>query len=148
MNTMKRVVALVLLLTVAVCLVACGKDAEETKAPTTAPTDPKPTETKSTAPQTTTKPADTATYNYKIRVVDQDGNPIEGAYVIFCLETCNFYVTDAEGWALIDAAITDGYQAHIMSLPAGYENYTFSEEYTNFESGQTEMILVATKNAE
>lgn len=147
MNTMKRMIALVLLLTVAVCLVACAKDTAETNAPTTAP-NTTPTTTVPTQPQTTTKPADTATYNYKIRVVDQDGNPIEGAYVIFCLETCNFYVTDAEGWALIDAAIADGYQAHIMSLPAGYENYTFSEEYTNFESGQTEMILVATKNAE
>lgn len=137
MNTMKRMFALVLVLTLALCLAACGGD-QETNAPETT-TQPAPSTT------VTTPPATDPSYNYKIRVVDQDGNPIEGAFVIFCLEQCNFYQTNAEGWALIDAEITDGYQAHIMSLPAGYDGYTFSEEYTNFESGQTEMTLVATK---
>lgn len=137
---MKRIVTLLLVLTLALCLVACGQDATTpattTKAPVPTTTTPVPTTTVA-AP----------TYNYKIRVVDQDGNPIAGAYVIFCLEQCNFYQTNEEGWALIDAAITDGYMAHIMSLPEGYEGYTFSQEYTNFESGQTEMTLVATKPA-
>lgn len=141
MTTMKRFLALMMVMAVALCLVACG-DGDSTSAPTTT-NKPEPTTTV-TVPATTVPEQ---TYNYKIRVVDQDGNPIAGAYVIFCLEQCNFYATDAEGWVLIDAEITDGYQAHIMSLPAGYEDYTFSEEYTNFESGQTEMVLVATKNA-
>ena len=134
---MKRIVTLLLVLALALCLVACGEDPATTPAATT--TQPVPTTTVSVP--TPTEP----TYNYKIRVVDQDGNPIAGAFVIFCLEQCNFYQTNEEGWALIDAEITDGYQAHIMSLPEGYEGYTFSEEYTNFESGQTEMTLVATK---
>lgn len=138
---MKRIVTVLLVLTLAMCLVACGED------PTTPPTTTtKPAPTTTVAPPTTSS-VDNTVYNYKIRVVDQDGNPIEGAYVIFCLEQCNFYATNAEGWALIEADITDGYQAHIMSLPEGYEGYTFSEEYTNFESGQTEMTLVATKPA-
>ena len=137
---MKRLIAAVMILSIALCLAACGE------APTTPPattTQPAPTPTTVSVP-TPTEP----TYNYKVRVVDQDGNPIAGAYVIFCLEQCNFYMTNEEGWALIDAAITDGYQAHIMSLPEGYEGYTFSEEYVSFESGQTEMTLVATKPAE
>ena len=138
---MKRLITLLLVLTMALCLAACGED-PTTPATTTAA--PEPTTTAAPVPTTT---VDNTVYNYRIRVVDQDGNPIEGAYVIFCLEQCNFYATNAEGWALIDAEITDGYQAHIMSLPAGYEDYTFSEEYTNFEAGQTEMVLVATKNA-
>lgn len=138
---MKRLITMLLVLTMALCLVACGQDA--TTPPTTT-TKPAPTTT--VAPPTTSS-VDNTVYNYKIRVVDQDGNPIEGAYVIFCLEQCNFYATNAEGWALIEAEITDGYQAHIMSLPTGYEGYTFSEEYTNFASGQTEMTLVATKPA-
>lgn len=137
---MKKLITLLLVLTLAVCLVACGETPTTTPAATT--TQPALTTTVAPTP-TTTAP----NYNYKIRVVDQDGNPIEGAYVIFCLEQCNFYATNAEGWALIDAPVTDGYQAHIMSLPAGYDGYTFSEEYTNFESGQTEMTLVATKPA-
>ena len=139
MNTMKRIFVLMLALTLALCLAACGGD-ETTAAPATT-TQPAPSTT--VAPPPATDPS----YNYKVRVVDQDGNPIEGAFVIFCLEQCNFYQTNAEGWALINAEITDGYQAHIMSLPAGYDGYTFSEEYTNFESGQTEMTLVATKPA-
>lgn len=138
---MKRLVTVLLVLSLALCLAACGEDAT-TPATTTAT--PTPT---TTVPVPTTT-VDSTVYNYKVRVVDQDGNPIEGAYVIFCLEQCNFYMTNEEGWALIEAEITDGYQAHIMSLPAGYEGYTFSEEYTNFESGQTEMTLVATKPAE
>ena len=141
MNKLKRLFALLMVLSVALCLVACGEDPT---APATTTTKPAPTTT--VPAPTTTVPA--VTYNYRIRVVDQDGNPIEGAYVIFCLEQCNFYATNAEGWALIDAQIADGYQAHIMSLPTGYDGYTFSEEYTTFESGQTEMILVATKPAE
>lgn len=141
MTMTKRLIAVCMMLTVMLCLVACG-GGEETKPATTTQT-PTTTQTEPAATTTVAEPA----YNYKIRVVDQDGNPIEGAFVIFCLEQCNFYQTDAEGFALIDAEIADGYKAHIMSLPAGYEGYTFSEEYAEFVSGQTEMILVATKPA-
>lgn len=137
---MKKLTTLLLVLTIALCLAACGEDPTT---PATTTTQPAPTTTVAPTPTT----VDNTVYNYKIRVVDQDGNPIAGAYVIFCLEQCNFYQTNEEGWALIEAEITEGYQAHIMSLPTGYEGYTFSEEYTNFEPGQTEMILVATKPA-
>lgn len=133
----KKLIAMIMVLAVALCLVACGGNNETTPENTTTQTTPSTT---TTAPTTTTNEV---VYNYKIRVVDDSGNPIEGAYVIFCLEQCNFYATNEEGWALIDAPIADGYQAHIMSLPAGYELYQFSTEYTNFEPGQTEMILVA-----
>ena len=139
---MKRLIALLMILSIALCFAACGQDpaptttAKPTTAPTTAPT---------TVPPTTT--VDNTVYNYRIRVVDQDGNPIEGAYVQFCLEVCNFYATNAEGWALIDAPIAEGYKAHILSLPAGYEGYTFSGEDTYLASGQTELTLVATKPA-
>ena len=143
---MKRLIALVMILSVALCFAACGEDPATNPAPTTTV---KPTTTPTTTPTTapTTVPTTVPNYNYRVRVVDQDGNPIEGAYVIFCLEQCNFYVTNAEGWALIDTPIADGYKAHIMNLPTGYEGYTFSEEYVNSEAGQTEMTLVATKPA-
>jgi hypothetical protein len=44
-------------------------------------------------------------------------------------------------------SIAEGYKAHILSLPAGYEGYTFSGEDTYLASGQTELTLVATKPA-
>ncbi len=134
---MKRLITFLLVLTMAMCLVACGEDA-------TTPDDTDPT---TTASVPTSSTVDNTVYNYKIRVVDQDGNPIEGAFVQFCLETCDFFETNEEGWALIDKPIADGYKAHIISLPEGYESYTFSAEDTYFEAGQTEMILVATKPA-
>ena len=137
---MKRIVTLLLVLTLALCLAACGEPAATTPAATT--TQPTPTTTVAPTPTTTAPP-----YNYKIRVVDQDGNPIEGATIMFCLSTCDFFVTNAEGWALIDKPVADGYQAKILSLPAGFNGYTFSEEYTNLEAGQTELTLVATKPA-
>lgn len=141
---MKRLIALMMILSIALCFAACGEDQNPTVTTTTAPTTV-PTTTPTTVPPTSS--VDNTVYNYRIRVVDQDGNPIEGAYVIFCLEQCNFYVTNAEGWALIDSPIADGYKAHIMTLPDGYEGYTFQEDYVDFTSGQTEMTLVATKPA-
>ncbi len=138
---MKRLITLLLVLTMALCLAACGEDA--TTPATNPATTAKPEPTTTAAPVPTT----TITYNYKIRVVDQDGNPIEGATVMFCLSTCDFFMTDAEGWALIDKPVADGYQAKILALPSGFDGYTFSEEYTNLEPGQTEVTLVATKPA-
>ncbi len=132
---MKRRITFLLVLAMALCLVACGEDA----------TTPKDTEPTTSVPPSST--VDNAVYNYKIRVVDQDGNPIEGATIMFCLNTCDFFVTDAEGWAKIDKPIADGYQAKILALPAGFEGYTFAEEYTDLEAGQTELTLVATQPA-
>ena len=139
---MKRLIALVMILSIALCFAACGQDPATTAAPTTTA---KPTTPTTTVPPTTT--VDNTVYNYRIRVLDSDGNPIEGAYVQFCLEVCNFYATNAEGWALIDAPIADGYKAHILSLPTGYEGYTFSSEDIYLAPGQTELTLVAIKPA-
>lgn len=141
MNMTKRLLAVTLLLTMAVCLVACG-DKEIKDPTTTAPT--------TTVPGTvTTAPATDPTeeYTYRVRVVDHKGNPIEGATVIFCLEQCSTYQTNADGWALINEEIANGYKAHIVSLPEGYEGYTFIEEYIFFAPGQTELILAAIKTA-
>ena len=139
---MKRLMTFLLVLIMVLCLAACGEDA-------TTPNNSDPT-TQTTPSSTVTQPTsrvDNTVYNYRIRVVDQDGNPIEGATVMFCLSTCDFFMTDAEGWANINKPVADGYQAKILALPSGYEGYTFSEEYTNLEPGQTELTLVATKTA-
>lgn len=142
MNMTKRLLAVTVLLTMVLCLVACG-GGEETKTPTgSTPTTTVPTTVPTTAPTTVPTQPDEE-YTYRIRVVDEKGEPIEGAFVIFCLDQCSFYETNADGWALINAEVTDGYMAHIMSLPEGYENYTFIEDYIYFAPGQTEMVLSA-----
>lgn len=144
MNMIKRLLAVAVLLTMVLCLVACG-GGEESKVPTgSTPVVTNPTTTTTTTPTTpTTVPSQPEEYTYRIRVVDEKGEPIEGAFVIFCLDQCSFYETNADGWALINADVTDGYKAHIISLPEGYENYTFIEEYILFAPGQTEMVLSA-----
>ena len=141
MNMIKRLLAVTVLLTMALCLVACG-GGEETKVPTTCPTTTAPATVPTTTP-TTVPSQPEEEYTYRIRVVDENGDPIEGAFVIFCLDQCNFYETNADGWALINVEVADGYKAHIMSLPEGYENYTFEEEYILFAPGQTELVLMA-----
>ena len=141
MNMTKRLLAVTVLLTMALCLVACG-GGEETKIPTTCPTTTAPATVPTTTP-TTVPSQPEEEYTYRIRVVDENGDPIEGAFVIFCLDQCSFYETNADGWALINAEVTDGYMAHIISLPEGYENYTFIEDYIYFAPGQTEMVLSA-----
>lgn len=142
MNMIKRLLAVTVLLTLALCLVACG-GGEEAKAPTgSTPVATTPTTVPTTTP-TTVPSQPEEEYTYRIRVVDENGEPIEGAFVIFCLDQCNFYETNADGWALINVEVTNGYKAHIMSLPEGYENYTFEEEYILFAPGQTELILMA-----
>ena len=136
---MKRKIALLSILCLMLC--ACGKkETEPTTVPTTEPTTA-PTTVPTTTP--TTVPTQPEEYTYRIRVVDENGEPIEGAFVIFCLDQCSFYETNADGWALINAEVTDGYMAHIISLPEGYENYTFIEDYIYFAPGQTEMVLSA-----
>ncbi len=141
MNMTKRLLSVILLLTMAVCLVACDRGEEiKDSTPTTAPTTTAPTTVPTTsATVPTTAPA--VEYTYRIRVVDNKGEPVEGATIDFCLEQSNYYQTNADGWALINVEVTNGYKAHITSLPEGYEGYTFVEEYIFFAPGQTEMVL-------
>lgn len=143
MNMIKRLLAVTVLLTLALCLVACG-GGEETKAPTgSTPVATTPTTVPTTTP--TTVPSQPEEYTYRIRVVDENGDPIEGATVMFCSESnCNFGITDAEGWALFNNEIADGYKALIGGLPEeGYEGYIYSEDYIYLAPGQTELILMA-----
>ena len=81
MNMTKRLLAVAVLLTMVLCLVACG-GGEETKVPTgSTPTTTVPTTVPTTTP--TTVPTQPEEYTYRIRVLDENGEPIEGAFVIF-----------------------------------------------------------------
>ena len=57
---------------------------------------------------------------YAVRVVDQDGSPVEGVVVQFCDDTaCMFGATDADGLARFDAA-PGSYRTHVLVPPEGY----------------------------
>lgn len=131
---MKRVITVVLVLCMVLGLCACsGEGGSETTASTTAPVE-------TTQPvQETTVPVEQGGYTAKI--VDEGGNPIAGAMVQICLNSCFPTVTDANGvasWPTVEEA--EGYKISFLKLPEGYE---YVDETTEFyyESGSTEITI-------
>lgn len=136
MNNSKRILAMLLAACLALGLCACGGSnaAPETEAPvvTTAPAETE-------APETEAAVEDGKAV-YTVTVVDENGAPISGVIVQWCLETCFPGVTDASGVATYTAAEAD-YHVQINSMPAGY-TYSTDEQEFSYESGATEMTIV------
>lgn len=134
---MKKILALILCLCMALTLVACG--GEETK-------DTTPETTLGTQSQDTneTEPSEeqTAAAIYKITVVDESGNPFAGIVVQLCNDTgCNPCVTDENGTATYYMAeYRDDYHANVTVLPEGYD-YASGEANHYFEDGATEVTI-------
>lgn len=79
---------------------------------------------------------------YKVKVEDDDGNPIAGLMVQLCTEeTCLMPVkTDETGVATFAPAAEGEYHANFLpGVPAGYEA---DAEVFYFEDGKTEMTIV------
>ena len=58
---------------------------------------------------------------YRIIVVDEESNPVEGAMIQFCSgDTCNMSQTDKDGIAIFDKP-EDVYQVHVLKVPKGYK---------------------------
>lgn len=136
MKNMMRVFALLLALSMALCLGACGGDSENTTAgkdETTADAaTPDPTDE-------TTAPVDDGKVTYTVTVVDENGNPIAGAMVQLCLESCMPAVTNESGVA--EYRVEEAhYKVSFLTVPAGYE-LTTEETNFYFEDGSYEMTL-------
>ena len=160
MNNMKRLIAVMLVLTMALCLVACGAQGND---PTTAKK-PDPTTKPATQPTTTTPtaaPTDPAP-SHTVKVVDQDGNPVAGIAVQLCDNGSCFdpQVTNEEGIASFFMPGIEGAKARIYALmsdpthPYGRTDYTIDvmdgmdeEGYMKFNEN-TEITLTMTKVAE
>ena len=87
---------------------------------------------------------------YRIRIVDQNGNPVVGAKIQICVPygSCAILenvVADENGEVLNTIKEVEGYQAQITSLPDGYTDSTLGQ-YQPFEgnsdSGYTVVIEV------
>lgn len=133
---MKRFIAFALIVCIALGLCACGgNNTPETEAPvqTTVPTDVPETEATET-------PADDGMVVYTVTVVDENGEPVPGVVVQWCLETCFPGFTNASGVAQYTAAEAD-YHVSINSMPAGY-TYSTDEQEFSYENGSTEMTIV------
>ncbi len=128
----KRIFALVLALCLALSLCACGGAAGNTETPTTEGTE-------ATTPATEdTEPVDDGNVTYTVKVVDEGGNPIAGAMVQLCKETCLPGVTGVDGVAVFNVVEDSEYKVSFMSQPAGYEGI---EEAYYFEDGSYELTI-------
>lgn len=118
-----------LILTLAVCLLfllcACGAPAVDSEG---------------SVPETTaatTQPVDDGKVTYSVKVVDEGGNPVTGAAVQLCKDSCLPGMTNAEGVASF-RTVEDTYKVSFMTMPAGFE--ADAEEFY-FEDGSFEMTI-------
>lgn len=133
MNTMKRFFVMALALCMMLSLCACaGSGEDETTAGTTAATTVPTTEA-------TAAPTEDGLVAYTVYVVDEGGNPIAGAMVQMCKDTCYPNITDASGAAKFSLA-EDEYKVSFLSLPAGYTYTTDAQEFY-FEDGAAEITI-------
>ncbi len=78
---------------------------------------------------------------YTVKVVDQDGNPVEKAFVQMCNDGTCFLPksTDATGSASFQQDPASTYQAKLSKLPEGYTGDT--ESYFDFEDGSVTITV-------
>ena len=134
---MKKISLLALALCLVLSLCACGgAEAPATEAPATeAPVTEAPA---TEAPETEATLAEGMAV-YTIKVVDEGGNPIAGAMVQMCKDSCIPGMTNAEGIASFTMA-EDDYKVSFLTMPAGFELVDDTAEFY-FKSGSTEMTL-------
>ena len=124
---LKRFVLFALIASLTLSLCACGGKAEPQQ--TAAPTE--------TVAATDEAPIDDGKVTYTVKVVDEGGNPIAGAMVQLCKETCLPGSTNAEGVAEFKV-VEDEYKVSFMTMPAGYEA---EAEQFYFEAGSYELTI-------
>ena len=114
---MKNIFALALVLCLMLTLCACGGEAAvetkpvETEDPVVA-TEAPAQETEAAIPE--------GMVQYTVTVVDEGGNPVVGAMVQLCKDSCVPAVTDANGVATFTLP-EDDYKASMLAMPAGFE---------------------------
>ena len=125
-----RMLKLLSVCLLAVCLLAtlcaCGGE----------PSNPVDGSTTTTTSNTTTMTTAAQATSYTVIVKDADGNPISGAMVQLCKETCIPTMTNANGVANWSMEV-DEYKVSFAIVPTGYA----VEEAYYFEDGATEMTI-------
>ncbi|MBQ3214991.1 MAG: hypothetical protein IJB11_02610, partial [Oscillospiraceae bacterium] len=129
MNNMKKLFALLLAMAMVFCMAACAGDdkgSNDKTSTTTASKEPQesvPNQTEPTQPNDEKPGNPDDEYVYAVRVVDTEGNPIEGVWVQICAgSTCVPKQTNASGVATYTEKITgDGeLTAKLVSYPSEY----------------------------
>ena len=140
----KRIITLMMMLCMIFSLCACGNNSgdvegNKSKESQTSQTEEGKDENSEGTEDTS---EDTGKVEYKVILVDQDGNPVGGAMVQICKEACVPSKTGEDGVAVFSLEETDGYKASIMSLPKGYVYEGAKEIY--FEGDVKEVTFTVT----
>ena len=140
---MKRIIMILLALTLMMSFVACNEGGEvTTEAPETTVA---PTVTDESTAEATEAQTEAAFNGYKVTVTDKDGNPIAGVQVQMCdSKGCRLpKATGADGTVKFDFETSD---FHVL-IAAPVEGYAVdtTEEYW-FENGGKELTIVLEKN--
>ena len=136
MKNLKCLMAIVLMLAMALSLAACG--GSEAPAETEAPETEAPVVVTEAAEVETEAPA-VEEPAYYVTVVDEAGNPIAGAMVQLCKDTCFPGVTGEDGVAKFVLA-QDEYKVSFLALPAGYTYVDETQEFY-FADGSMELTI-------
>ena len=143
MNSVKKILALLLMLCMVLSFAACtqGDNAVETN------------ETESSEETTASVPEDTTEQTedpnkivYTVYIVDEEGNPVTGGMIQFCLDSCSPVIIDENGVAVFSPSEEADYDVKFLSMPEGY-TYSTEEEVFHFAEGQMELTIVLKKAA-
>ena len=75
---------------------------------------------------------------YTVKVVDEGGNPVVGAGVQLCKDTCLPAITDEDGIAEFRVVEDPEYKVSFMSVPEGFSG---AEEAYYFADGTYELVI-------
>lgn len=127
MNRFVKMMLCVMALFLVFALCACGNTANKNNESTAA----------STTQATTEVTIDEGKVTYTVKVVDESGNPIAGAMVQLCQESCMPGKTDDKGVATYDLEEAD-YAVKFMTVPEGY---TAEQDEYHFADGTYELTI-------
>lgn len=130
MKLTKKLLAVLLSLLVVFSLSACGADTDASK------DDVSSSEPVSSSEDTS---SEEKTSKFEVKVVDANGNPVEGVMLQICKDSCIPSKTDANGVATFNIEVTSGHKLSVLSCPAGYEYTGDAEVY--MEDGATEYTI-------
>ena len=138
---MKKLLVSILAICTVAAFTACG-GAEDNSGAQTPDTQVQVEDTQVVVPETQeveTEVADDGKVNYSVTVVDEAGNPIAGAMVQMCKESCFPSVTGEDGVAKF-SLVEDDYKVSFLTLPAGY-TYSGDAQEFYFEDGAVELVI-------
>lgn len=143
MKSMKRILCLVLSLCLVLALVACGGSEQPGSATQSGSASASQDVSSGSSEQTgsaSSEPAvDDGKVTYTITVVDEDGNPIPGAMVQICKDTCLPCGATNEDGVVTVTTVEDDYKVSFMTPVAGY--VTDGLEFY-FDEGSVEMLII------